>query len=92
VSEAPGTLLPAPTVTVATTVAVPVQPEPANLLYVTEPVTPVDGNPPDKVADRLVGEPVAMGDVAAVVMVGVCLFTVTLAQVPVAALLLVSPP
>ncbi len=77
VSEAVGTLLAAPTVTVAIRVAAPVQPEPPNLLYATLPDTPVDGNPPDNVADRVVELPTVIGDVAMVARVGVALLTVS---------------
>jgi hypothetical protein len=59
---------------------------------VTEPVTPVDGNPPVRVAETVVDPPTVIGEVAAVVIVGVCLLTVTVTQLPVATLLLVSPP
>jgi len=55
-------------------------------------VTPVDGNPPVKVADAVVELPTVIGEVTAVVSdVMLVLFTVTLAHVPVNALLLVSP-
>ena len=53
-SVAVGILLPAPTVTVATVVPVPVQPTPANRVYVTVPVTPVVGKPPVRVAEIVV--------------------------------------
>ncbi len=79
-------------VTVATVVPVPVHPEPVNLEYVTVPVTPVDGNPPTRVADRVVALPTVIGEVAAVVSeVMLVLLTVTFAQVPVKALLFTSP-
>jgi len=64
-------------VTVATVVPVPVQPATANLVYVTEPVTPVDGNPPTNVEDTVVELPILIGEVAAVVRVGLALVTVT---------------
>ena len=76
-SDAVGTLLAAPTVTVAMRVTVPVQPMPANLLYVTLPVTPVDGNPPVNVADMVAELPTVIGELTNVVMVGVALVTVT---------------
>ena len=57
VSEADGTLLLAPMITVATTVPVPEHIVLANLVYVTVPVTPVDGNPPVNVADMVVDWP-----------------------------------
>jgi hypothetical protein len=56
------------------------------------PVTPVDGKPPTNVADKVVGLPTVIGDVAPVVRdVMLVLFTVTVAHVPGKALLLVSP-
>ncbi len=91
-SLALGTALAAPIVTVATVTPVPVHPDPVNLVYVTVPVTPVDGNPPTRVADRVVEVPTLIGDVAAVVSdVMLVLFTVTLAHVPVNTLLFASP-
>jgi hypothetical protein len=55
-------------------------------------VTPVDGNPPVRVAETVVEVPTVMGELAAVesevMFVGL---TVTLAQVPVNGLLLMSP-
>jgi hypothetical protein len=91
VSGAEGTLLLVPIVTVATVVPVPVQPDPMNLVYVTVPLTPVDGLPPVSVAETVVELPTMIGETTDVVSV-ILLVTVTLAHVPVAALLFVSPP
>jgi hypothetical protein len=57
-------------------------------------VTPVDGNPPVRVAETVVEVPTVMGEVATAVVSEVMLvgLTVTLAQVPVNGLLLMSPP
>jgi hypothetical protein len=56
------------------------------------PLTPVDGNPPTKVADTVVEPPTVIGEVAAVVRdVMLVLLTVTVAHVPGNELLLVSP-
>jgi len=58
----------------------------------TVPLTPVDGKPPTRVADRVVELPIVIGEVAAVVRdVMLILLTVTLAHVPVKTLLLASP-
>jgi hypothetical protein len=58
----------------------------------TVPVTPVDGNPPTKVADRVAELPTVIGEEAAVVReVMLVLLTVTVAHVPVKTLLLASP-
>jgi hypothetical protein len=54
-------------VSVATVDPLPVQPDTANLVYVTEPVTPVVGNPPTNVAETVVEPPTVIGEVAAVV-------------------------
>jgi len=58
---------------------------------VTVPVTPVDGNPPTNVADTVVELPTVIGEVTAVVSEMPGGLTVTVAQVPVNELLLVSP-
>jgi len=79
-------------VTVATVDPVPVQPDTANLVYVTEPVTPVDGNPPTNVAETVVEPPTVIGEAATIVSeVMLVLLTVRPAQVPVNGLLLASP-
>jgi hypothetical protein len=44
---------------------------------VTLPVTPVDGNPPVNVADKVAELPTAIGELTEVVMVAVALLTVT---------------
>jgi len=55
-------------------------------------VTPVVGNPPTSVAETVVEPPTVIGEVAAEVSdVMLALLTVRLAQVPVNALLLLSP-
>jgi hypothetical protein len=52
----------------------------------------VDGNPPVKVADKLVALPTVIGEDAEVVIVTLCLLTASGSQLLVAGAYVVSPP